>query len=120
MPKFIEKPSLVPAAGSKPKVIEEYIGRVACAVNTISVARMQSPGGWEEPAQEPRFAEYTVVLKGMLRVETDQGVFEVRERQAIMMEPGERVRYSTPEPEGAEYLSICLPAFSYETVRREG
>ena len=80
---------------------------------------MTSPGGWEEPSQEPRFAEYTVVLKGMLKVETDAGVFEVRAQQAIMMGPGERVRYSTPEPGGAEYLAICLPAFSYETVRRQ-
>ncbi|MFA5138443.1 MAG: AraC family ligand binding domain-containing protein [Elusimicrobiota bacterium] len=120
MPQFIEKPAIVPSSGNKPKVIEEYIGRVNSGITTISVARMLSPGGWEEPAQEPRFTEYTLVLKGLLRVETNDGVFDVRGGQAIIMLPGERVRYSTPEPEGAQYVSICLPAFSYETVRREG
>ena len=119
MPQFIEKPAVVPASGNKPKTIEEYICRVACGISTISVARMLSPGGWEEHAQEPRFTEYTLVLKGLLRVETNEGVFAVRANQAIIMRPGERVRYSTPEPEGAEYISICLPAFSHETVRRE-
>ena len=117
---FIEKPMLVQAAGNKPKVIEEYIGRANSKTTTISVARMVSPGGWEEPPQEPRFTEYTLVLRGMLRVETQNGSFDVRARQAIIMEPGERVRYSTPEPEGAEYIAVCLPAFSFETVRREG
>ncbi len=117
---FIEKPMLVQAAGNKPKVIEEYIGRANSRTTTISVARMVSPGGWEEPPQQPRFTEYTLVLRGMLRVETQNGAFDVRARQAIIMEPGERVRYSTPEPEGAEYIAVCLPAFSFETVRREG
>ncbi len=117
---FIEKPMLVQASGNKPKVIEEYIGRANSKTTTISVARMVSPGGWEEPPQEPRFTEYTLVLRGMLRVETQSGSFDVRARQAIIMEPGERVRYSTPEPEGAEYIAVCLPAFSFETVRREG
>ncbi len=117
---FIEKPMLVQASGNKPKVIEEYIGRANSKTTTISVARMVSPGGWEEPPQEPRFTEYTLVLRGMLRVETQNGSFDVRARQAIIMEPGERVRYSTPEPEGAEYIAVCLPAFSFETVRREG
>jgi mannose-6-phosphate isomerase-like protein (cupin superfamily) len=120
MAKFIEKPMIVRAAGNKPKIIEEYIGRVNSQTTTISVARMVSPGGWEEPPQEPRFSEYTLVLKGLLKVETKNGVFEVRGGQAILMEPGERVRYSTPEPGGAEYIAICLPAFSYETVRWEG
>ncbi len=117
---FIEKPSIVKAAGNKPKVIEEFIGRVNTANTTISVARMVSPAGWEEPPQAPRFSEYTLVLKGMLRVETPSETYEVRAGQAITVEPGERVRYSTPEPEGAEYIAICLPAFSHETVRREG
>ena len=117
---FIEKPMLVQAAGNKPKLIEEYIGRANSRTTTISVARMVSPGGWEEPPQQPRFTEYTLVLRGMLRVETQNGAFDVRARQAIIMEPGERVRYSTPEPEGAEYIAVCLPAFSFETVRREG
>ncbi len=117
---LIKKPTLVQAAGNKPKIIEEYIGRVNSKTTTISVARMVSPGGWEEPPQEPRFTEYTLVLKGLLKVETQTGSFEVRGGQAIIMEPGERVHYSTPEPEGAEYIAICLPAFSFETVRREG
>lgn len=120
MPIFIEKPSIVSASGNKPKVIEEYIGRANSRTSTISVARMISPGGWEEPQQNPLFTEYTLVLKGMLRVETKEGVIEVRARQALITQPGERVRYSTPEPEGAEYVSVCLPAFSFETVRRDG
>ncbi|MCX5784260.1 MAG: cupin [Elusimicrobia bacterium] len=116
---FIKGPTLVQAAGNKPKVIEEYIGRVSTQTTIISVARMVSPAGWEEPPQNPRFSEYTLVLKGMLRVETPSGVFDVRGGQAIIMEAGERVCYSTPEEDGAEYISICLPAFSHETVRRE-
>lgn len=120
MATFIEKPMLVQASGNKPKVIEEFIGRENSRTTTISVARMVSPAGWEEPPQQPRFTEYTLVLKGLLRVETQNGSYDVRARQAIIMEPGERVRYSTPEPEGAEYIAICLPAFSHETVRREG
>ena len=119
MAQFIHKPTIVEAAGNKPKVIEEYIGRVNSGTTTISVARMVSPGGWEEPPQTPRFHEYTLVLKGMLRCECSSGLYEVKAGQAIIMEPGERVRYSTPEPEGAEYVAICLPAFSHETVRRE-
>jgi len=117
---FIEKPKIVQASGNKPKIIEEYIGRVNSKTSTISVARMVSPGGWIEPQQQPRFTEYTLVLRGLLRVETNNGTFDVRAKQAIIMEPGERVRYSTPEPEGAEYIAICLPAFSFETVRRDG
>lgn len=120
MPQFIEKPRLVKASGNIPKVIEEYIGRANSGTTTISVARMVSPGGWQEPEQNPLFTEYTLVLKGLLRVETRDGSFEVRAGQAIIMNPGERVRYSTPETEGAEYIAICLPAFSFETVRREG
>jgi mannose-6-phosphate isomerase-like protein (cupin superfamily) len=111
---------IVQASGNKPKIIEEYIGRVNSKTSTISVARMVSPGGWIEPQQQPRFTEYTLVLRGLLRVETNNGTFDVRAKQAIIMEPGERVRYSTPEPEGAEYIAICLPAFSFETVRRDG
>jgi len=118
MARWIKAPTIVQAVGNKPKTIEEFIGRVNSGTTTISVARMASPAGWEEPAQEPRFTEYTLVLKGMLKVETKGETFEVRGGQALMMEPGERVRYSTPEPEGAEYIAICLPAFSDETVRR--
>jgi mannose-6-phosphate isomerase-like protein (cupin superfamily) len=117
---FIEKPMIVQASGNKPKIIEEYIGRANSKTNTISVARMVSPCGWIEPQQQPRFTEYTLVLRGLLRVETNNGTFDVRAKQAIIMEPGERVRYSTPEAEGAEYIAICLPAFSFETVRRDG
>lgn len=120
MPIFIENPTIVSASGNKPKVIEEYIGRANSRTTTISVARMISPGGWEEPQQNPLFTEYTLVLKGLLRVETKDGVIEVRARQALITQPGERVRYSTPDPEGAEYIAICLPAFSFETVRRAG
>jgi len=120
MATFIEKPILVQASGNKPKVIEEYIGRANSKTTTISVARMVSPGGWEEPPQNPLFTEYTLVLKGVLRVETQNGTFEVKAKQALITEPGERVRYSTPDPEGAEYIAICLPAFSFETVRRAG
>ncbi|MDA8244199.1 MAG: cupin [Elusimicrobia bacterium] len=120
MPKFIDRPRLVEASGNKPKVIEEYIGRASSGTNTISVARMVSPAGWEEPQQQPLFSEYTVVLKGMLRVESPGGTLEVRAGQAVITSPGERVRYSTPEAGGAEYISVCLPAFSFETVRREG
>ncbi len=120
MAQFITKPKIVQASGNLPKIIEEFIGRENSQTTTISVARMVSPAGWEEPPQEPRFREYTLVLKGLLKVETQNGTFEVRGGQAIIMEPGERVRYSTPTPEGAEYIAICLPAFSHETVRREG
>ncbi|MDA8130213.1 MAG: cupin [Elusimicrobia bacterium] len=120
MPKFIDRPRLVEASGNKPKVIEEYIGRASSGTNTISVARMVSPCGWEEPPQQPLFTEYTVVLKGTLRVEHAGGVMEVKAGQAVITSPGERVRYSTPGAGGAEYVSVCLPAFSFETVRREG
>ncbi|HCC49348.1 MAG TPA: cupin [Elusimicrobia bacterium] len=120
MATFIEKPMLVPASGNKPKVIEEYIGRANSKTTTISVARMVSPGGWEEPPQNPLFTEYTLVLKGLLRVQTQTETFDVKANQALIMEPGERVSYSTPTPEGAEYIAICLPAFSFETVRRVG
>lgn len=120
MATFIEKPMLVQASGNKPKVIEEYIGRANSKTTTISVARMVSPAGWEEPPQHPLFTEYTLVLKGLLRVETQTATYDVRANQALIMEPGERVRYSTPEPGGAEYIAICLPAFSFETVRRVG
>jgi mannose-6-phosphate isomerase-like protein (cupin superfamily) len=117
---FIEKPKIVQASGNKPKIIEEFIGRANSGTTTISVARMVSPGGWIEPQQQPRFTEYTLVLRGLLRVETQNGTFDVKAKQAIIMEPGERVRYSTPDQEGAEYIAICLPAFSFETVMRDG
>jgi mannose-6-phosphate isomerase-like protein (cupin superfamily) len=118
MPRLIEEPKVVTAAGNKPKRIEEYAGRVSSGHDKVSVARMVSPGGWEEPAQQPEFEEITVVLRGTVRVESDNGVLEVRAGQAVITQAGERVRYSTPGDEGAEYVAICLPAFSPQTVHR--
>ncbi len=119
MPKLIAAPSLITAAGNKPKRIEEYVGQVNSAHSAVSVARMVSPSGWIEPGQRPEFEEITVVLRGVLRVEHEGGVLEVRAGQAVVAEPGEWVRYSTPGPEGAEYLSVCLPAFSPASVHRD-
>jgi mannose-6-phosphate isomerase-like protein (cupin superfamily) len=119
MPTLISRPSIVQAAGTKPKRIEEYAGRVNSGHATVSVARMVSPGGWQEPGQKPEFEEITVVLKGSLRVESKSETIDVRAGQAVITHPGEWVRYSTPDPEGAEYVAICLPAFSMETVHRD-
>jgi hypothetical protein len=119
MPTFIQAPSVVEAAGNKPKMIEEYIGRMNSDTAAISIARMKSPGGWEEPGQTPEFDEYTVVLRGLLRVKTKSGTFDLRESQAIITHRGEWVQYSTPEETGAEYLAVCLPAFSMESVHRD-
>jgi mannose-6-phosphate isomerase-like protein (cupin superfamily) len=119
MPRLVEAPIVVEAAGNKPKRIEEFVGRVATKHTSVSVARMTSPSGWQEPGQKPDFEEVTVVLRGMLRVEHAGGVLDVRAGQAIIAKPGEWVRYSTPEPEGAEYVAVCLPAFSPETVHRD-
>jgi len=118
MPRLIEAPKVVTAAGNKPKRIEEFAGRVSSAHDNVSIARMVSPGGWEEPAQQPEFEEITVVLRGMVRVESDGGVLEVRGGQAVIARAGERVRYSTPGDGGAEYFAVCLPAFSPQTVHR--
>jgi mannose-6-phosphate isomerase-like protein (cupin superfamily) len=119
MPKFIESPSIIEATGNKPKIIREYIGRINSSTQNISIAKMISPAGWEEPGQTPEFDEYTLVLKGMLRVETEEKIFNVNEGQAIITNAGEWIRYSTPNPGGAEYVAICLPAFSPETVHRD-
>lgn len=119
MPRLIEAPTIVEAAGNKPKRIEEYAGRVNSGHESVSVARMKSPGGWQEPGQRPEFEELTVVLSGMLRVEHERGSLDVRAGQAVVAEPGEWVRYSTPEAEGAEYVAVCLPAFSPDTVHRD-
>jgi mannose-6-phosphate isomerase-like protein (cupin superfamily) len=119
MPKLIASPSLIMAAGNKPKRIEEFIGRVNSGHAAVSVARMTSPGGWQEPGQRPSFEEITVVLRGSVRVETENGVIDVAAGQAIVTEPGEWVRYSTPGAEGAEYVAVCLPAFSPDTVHRD-
>ena len=120
MPVLIDTPTLIQAAGNKPKIIEEYIGRVNSGSEAVSIARMRSPAGWVEPAQRPEFDEYTVVLRGMLRVETEKGILDVPAGQAVIVQKGEQVRYSTPGPEGAEYIAVCLPAFSPGTVHREG
>ena len=120
MPRLIDAPAVVEAAGTKPKRIEEYAGRVRTGHERVSVARMVSPQGWEEPGQRPEFEEITVVLRGMLRVEHAGGVMEVKAGQAVVCSPGEWVCYSTPEPGGAEYVAVCLPAFSAETVHRDG
>ena len=115
----IDAPKVIEAAGNKPKRIEEYVGRVASGTTSVSVARMKSPSGWIEPAQTPEFDEYTVVLAGMLRVTTKQGDIDVHAGQAVITPKGEWVRYSTPGPDGAEYIAVCLPAFSPDTVHRE-
>jgi quercetin dioxygenase-like cupin family protein len=119
MPTLIDAPAVVKAAGTKPKRIEEYAGRVRSGHDAVSVARMVSPSGWVEPGQRPDFEEITIVLRGLLRVEHEHGVLDVRAGQAIVTAPGEWVRYSTPEPDGAEYVAVCLPAFSPDTVHRD-
>ena len=119
MPKLIDAPAVVQAAGTKPKRIEEYVGRVNSGHAGVSVARMVSPGGWREPGQRPDFEEITVVLRGVLRVEHETGTLDIRAGQAVVTAPGEWIRYSTPEPEGAEYVAVCLPAFSPDTVHRD-
>lgn len=120
MPKFIAKPTVVPAVGTRPKRIEEFVGRVNSGTAVVSIARMQSPPGWVEPGQRPEFEEYTLVLSGRLRVESEHGpALDVHAGQAVIVHAGEWVRYSTPEPEGAEYVAVCLPAFSPDTVHRD-
>jgi mannose-6-phosphate isomerase-like protein (cupin superfamily) len=119
MPTLIPAPAVVAAAGTRPKRIEEFAGRVNSGHEQVSVARMQSPEGWEEPGQRPEFEEITVVLRGTLRVEFKGGVMDVRGGQAVVAAPGEWVRYSTPEAGGAEYIAVCMPAFSPATVHRD-
>lgn len=119
MPRLIETPTVIAAAGHPPKRIEEYAGRVASGHASVSVARMVSPEGWVEPGQRPEFEEITVVLRGALHVEHEAGTLVVRAGQAVVAAPGEWIRYSSPEPGGAEYLAVCLPAFSPTTVHRD-
>ncbi len=119
MPRLISAPSRVPAAGTRPKIIEEFVGRVNSGTASVSIARMTSPPGWVEPGQTPQFDEYTVVLRGTLRVEGKDGALDVGAGQAVHAPRGEWVRYSTPGPEGAEYVAVCVPAFSPDTVRRD-
>ena len=119
MPTLIPQPTVIASAGNKPKRIEEYAGRVNSGHTGVSVARMQSPQGWEEPGQRPEFEEITVVLSGLLRVDHEGGSLDVKAGQAVVASPGEWIRYSSPEPGGAEYVAICLPAFSPATVHRD-
>ena len=117
MPRLIDTPARIEAAGTKPKLIDEYVGRVNSGTPAVSIAHMRSPAGWEEPGQTPEFDEYTIVLKGTLRVRSRSGDLEVRAGQAVIVAKGDWVQYSTPE--GAEYIAVCLPAFSPETVHRD-
>jgi mannose-6-phosphate isomerase-like protein (cupin superfamily) len=119
MPRLISQPTIVPAVGNKPKQIQEFAGRLNSGHTAVSIARMVSPQGWAEPGQSPEFEEITLVLRGMLRVEHREGAFDVRAGQAVVTAPGEWVRYSSPEADGAEYVAICLPAFSPATVHRD-
>ena len=119
MPTHLEKPTRITAAGNKPKEIREYVGRVNSGTSAASVAHMTSPEGWVEPGQRPEFDEYTLVLRGMLRVEHAEGAIEVRAGQAVIAHAGEWVRYSTPEPGGADYVAVCIPAFAPGTVHRD-
>ncbi len=119
MPTHIAAPSIIEAAGNKPKIIAEFVGRVNSKTESVSIARMRSPSGWVEPGQTPEFEEYTVVLKGSLRVTTSQGSVDVEAGEAIIVHKDEWVQYSTPGADGAEYIAVCVPAFSIATVHRD-
>jgi mannose-6-phosphate isomerase-like protein (cupin superfamily) len=119
MPTLIPQPTRIQSAGNKPKLIDEYIGRVNTKTSAASVAHMRSPQGWLEPGQKPEFDEFTIVLKGLLRVEHHGGTLDVAAGQAVVAHAGEWIRYSTPQEGGAEYIAVCLPAFSMETVHRD-
>ncbi len=120
MPTLIPRPTTIPAAGTPPKIIEEFVGRVNSGTAGVSIARMRSPAGWVEPGQTPEFDEYTVVLRGMLRVASRDGVLDVHAGQAVVARAGEWVQYSSPGAEGAEYVAVCVPAFAPQTVHRDG
>jgi len=115
----IKKPTVIKACGNKPKMIEEFIGRVNSQTSDVSIARMKSPSGWEEPGQRPEFDEYTLVLKGFLRVKTENQTVDINANEAIISPRGQWVQYSTPGPEGAEYIAVCVPAFSPDSVHRD-
>ena len=119
MPTLVESPTVIQAAGNKPKIIEEYVGRVNSGTESASIARMRSPSGWEEPGQRPEFDEFTLVLRGLLRVTHEGGHVDVGPGQAVIVQAGEWVKYSTPGDGETEYLAVCLPAFSPETVHRD-
>ena len=115
----IKEPKVIKAAGNKPKVIEEFIGKVNSRTTDVSIARMKSPSGWEEPGQRPDIDEYTLVLKGFLRVKTENKTVDIKTSEAIIAQKGQWIQYSTPGPEGAEYIAVCVPAFSIDTVHRD-
>ena len=119
MPTLVDQPTQVQAAGNKPKLIDEYIGRINSGTQVVSIAHMRSPGGWLEPGQRPEFDEFTIVLKGKLHVEYESGSMDVGAGQAVIAHRGEWVKYSTPEDGGAEYIAVCLPAFSMDSVHRD-
>lgn len=119
MPIKINSPSIINSAGNKPKIIEEYIGKVNSKTSEVSIARMKSPGGWVEPGQRPEFDEYTIVINGELHIQTEKDKIILKEGEAVITKRGEWIQYSTPKPEGAEYIAVCLPAFSPETVNRD-
>jgi quercetin dioxygenase-like cupin family protein len=119
MPTIIKNPKRIEAAGNKSKIIDEFIGRVNSSTEQISIAKMKSPAGWEEPGQTPEFDEYTIVLNGLLRVETKEKTYDIKAGEGIITFRNEWIKYSTPYPEGAEYFAICVPAFSLETVNRD-
>lgn len=119
MVKKISSPSIIKAAGNKPKIIEEFIGRVNSNTSDLSIARMKSPPGWTEPGQKPEFNEYTIVLKGMLRIKTKNETIDIPEGEAVVVNKNQWIQYSTPGPDGAEYIAVCFPAFSPETVHRD-
>ncbi len=119
MPTFIKSPSIIQAAGNKPKIIEEFIGRVNSKTDDLSIALMKSPAGWVEPGQTPEFDEYTIVLNGVLRIETKDEIFNIKQGEAIIVHKGEWIRYSSPLPGGTEYIAVCIPAFSPDLVHRD-
>ncbi len=119
MPQKVDAPAIIEAAGNLPKRIEEFVGRVSTGTQAVSIARMKSPSGWQEPGQAPEFDEFTIVLRGCLRVESREGMFDVHAGQAVVTRRGEWVRYSSPGADGAEYIAVCVPAFSSETVHRD-
>ena len=119
MPIKIASPTIIEAVGNKPKIIEEFIGRVNSRTEAVSIARMKSPSGWVEPGQKPEFDEYTIVLAGMLRVASDRETIDVHAGEAVIVRAGEWIQYSTPGPAGADYVAVCLPAFSPDTVHRD-
>jgi mannose-6-phosphate isomerase-like protein (cupin superfamily) len=119
MPRLLSDPTIIEAAGNKPKLIEEFVGLVNSGTSSLSIARMKSPAGWSEPGQTPEFDEFSIVLHGLLRVTGKDGSFDVHAGQAIIARRGEWVQYSTPEKDGAEYIAVCLPAFSIDTVHRD-